>query len=103
MNKANYFMQLKALRDNIPAEKQADFDVMFAGKEKDPTLALLLSLIIGVLGVDRFYNGQTGLGILKLLTFGGFYIWTIVDWFLIMGAARTKNIQIANETALYIK
>lgn len=60
-------------------------------KLKDPTVALVLSLFFGGLGIDRFYNGQTLLGLLKLLTLGGFFIWTIVDLFLIMGAVRTKN------------
>jgi hypothetical protein len=35
--------------------------------------------------------GDTGLGIGKLLTCGGFGIWAIVDWFLIMGRTREVN------------
>ncbi|SDR28249.1 hypothetical protein SAMN04515695_4083 [Pseudovibrio sp. Tun.PSC04-5.I4] len=41
MNKMNYFMQLKMLRDCIPADKREDFDMIFAGREK--TLLSLLS------------------------------------------------------------
>ena len=58
---------------------------------KDPTIALIISLLAGTLGIDRFYIGDMGLGVLKLITCGGFGIWTIVDWFLIMGSARSKN------------
>ena len=39
----------------------------------------LLSLLLGHLGVDRFYLGYVGLGILKLITGGGFGIWWLID------------------------
>jgi TM2 domain-containing membrane protein YozV len=52
-------------------------------KDKKWLTALLLSILIGSLGVDRFYIGHVGLGILKLITFGGFGIWWLIDLILI--------------------
>jgi TM2 domain-containing membrane protein YozV len=64
---------------------------------KDPTTSLLLSVLIGGLGIDRFYIGDTGLGIAKLLTCGGLGIWHLVDCFLIMGATREKNMEMLQQ------
>lgn len=55
-------------------------------------LTLLMSLFFGTLGVDRFIMGHIGLGILKLITAGGFGIWWIVDVILIASHHEFKNI-----------
>lgn len=46
---------------------------------KDKTTALILSILVGGLGVDRFYLGYTGMGVLKLLTGGVFGVLWIID------------------------
>jgi TM2 domain-containing membrane protein YozV len=58
---------------------------------KDPQTALIISIFLGAYGVDRFYIGDTGMGVGKLLTCGGLGIWTIIDWFNIQKATREKN------------
>ena len=47
--------------------------------DKDWTTLLILSIVVGGLGVDRFYAGHIGLGVLKLLTIGGCGIWALID------------------------
>jgi len=60
---------------------------------KNPTTSLIVSLLAGVYGIDRFIIGDVGLGIGKLLTCGGLGIWAIVDWFMIQSATREKNMK----------
>ncbi len=53
---------------------------------------LLVSLLAGSYGVDRFMLGQTGLGVAKLLTCGGLGVWHLVDVILIAtGNLRDKQ------------
>lgn len=59
---------------------------------KNKLTALLLSIFLGALGVDRFYLGYIGAGILKLVTAGGFGIWWVIDIILIAtGKLKTKS------------
>jgi len=64
---------------------------------KSKTVALVLSIFLGELGIDRFYLGYTGLGVLKLITAGGFGVWWLIDIILILlGKVTTKDGQALN-------
>ena len=59
---------------------------------KNKTVAIILSLFLGGLGVDRFYLGYTGLGVLKLLTLGGLGVWALIDLIrIITGSLKPKD------------
>lgn len=59
-------------------------------------LTLIMSIIFGQLGVDRFIMGHIGLGILKLITLGGCGIWWLVDLILIATKHPFKDIKWVN-------
>jgi TM2 domain-containing membrane protein YozV len=89
---------LNEVRDRLLNLDDSQWQRLQLTQFKDPTTALLISIFAGALGIDRFYIGDTGLGVGKLLTCGGLYVWMIVDWFMIQGATKEKNIEAFNNT-----
>ena len=84
---------LNSVREKLLSMDDSKWSLVQTVQFKTPDTAQLLSVMGGNFGMDRFYIGDTGLGIAKLLTCGGFGIWTIIDWFSISAAARQKNME----------
>lgn len=59
---------------------------------KSQGVTYLLAVFLGNFGIDRFYLGDTGMGILKLVTCGGLGIWTLIDA-VITGIGQRKDLQ----------
>ena len=93
MTNGKFFPEDKVMfiRERLLSLDESKAILLMSMQFKDPMTALTISLFLGCYGVDRFYVGDTGVGILKLITCGGCGIWAIIDWFLIMGTTREKN------------
>jgi TM2 domain-containing membrane protein YozV len=93
MSNAKFFesSQVVQIRERMLLLDDSKFALIQSAQFKDPTTSLIVSLLAGTIGIDRFIIGDTGLGIGKLLTCGGLGIWAMIDWFLIMGTTREKN------------
>ena len=79
------------IREKLMAADETKFSLASTIDYKDPTTLLLISIFVGGLGIDRFMLGDTGMGILKLLTGGLCGVLTIIDWFSIQKKARELN------------
>ena len=93
MSNAKFFEshQVNLIREKLISLDDSKWSMISTAQFKDPTTSLIISILAGSLGIDRFMIGDTGLGVGKLLTCGGLGIWTIIDWFMIQKATREKN------------
>jgi TM2 domain-containing membrane protein YozV len=55
------------------------------------TTLLIISIFLGELGIDRFYVGKIGTGILKLVTLGGCGVWWLIDIIMIVQSKFTDS------------
>ena len=79
------------IKQKLMEADESKFQLASAVEFKDPTRILLVSIFLGSLGIDRFMLGETGMGILKLLTLGCCGILTIIDWFSVQKKAKELN------------
>lgn len=82
------------IKEKLSSSEDSKLTLLTTIEYKDPTTLLLFSIFLGSFGVDRFMLGDTGMGILKLLTGGLCGILTIIDWFSI--TKKTKELNFTN-------
>lgn len=82
------------LRSMLERASDKAYDNLVAVPIKKPVTTLFLSIFLGGLAVDRFYIGDVGIGIAKLLlgwlTCG---IWALIDIFLTYKKTKQKNLE----------
>lgn len=94
-------LALQQALEKVPDDKMATLSAI---PLKNPIVGLILGLCFCYFGVDRFYKGDIGLGIAKLIfgwwTFG---IWWIVDYFLVWKGIKKDNFNKIMQNIHYIK
>ncbi len=93
MSNQKYFPAEKImyLKEKLLAADEEKMSMISTIELKDPTTILLVSIFLGSLGIDRFMLGDTGMGVLKLLTCGCCGVLTIIDWFSVSKKAKEMN------------
>lgn len=88
------------IRQNLENMSNQELLILNGTDFKDPTVSIILSVLVGGLGVDRFYIGDVGLGVAKLITGGGLGVWWLVDLFLIQKKTKDNNAEDYTETVM---
>lgn len=76
---------------DLSQDQKMLFNSQLSGALKDRNTVLILSVILGAWGIDRFYVGDTGMGLIKLFTLGGCGLLWLIDLFLIRDRADHYN------------
>ncbi len=81
-------------------EEKLTFQSEYDRQKKSKGLMIALAMLFPI---QLFLLGKTGMGVLFLLTFGGFAVWYIIEWFLTPGRVDAYNNEIATEIARNVK
>jgi TM2 domain-containing membrane protein YozV len=84
-------IHLAEIQKQLEQADDSKYAIIQSINYKDPSIALVISIIAGGWGVDRFYLEDIPLGILKLITFGGLGIWWVYDIFFVADKVREWN------------
>ncbi|MBO5562117.1 MAG: TM2 domain-containing protein [Bacteroidales bacterium] len=100
LNEAKKFtiVDIARIKDLIPTLNDNQLQMVLSQDYRDPSTMLFLSIFLGSLGVDRFMLGETGLGVLKLVTAGGLGVWWLIDIFSVEDRTKEYNGKLFDET-----
>lgn len=90
---------LPTLKNALERAEDEMYEKLLLAPTKSPITTILLSVFCGGFGVDRFYLGDVGLGVTKLLlisllaipTFGLISIWSLLDIYFCYRKAKEIN------------
>ena len=91
------------MMQDLNEQQRMLFMSQYESVKKDRGTVLILSVLLGGMGVDRFMIGDVGMGMLKLFTFGLCGILWLIDIFTIRGKVDDLNRKKANEIYQGIK
>lgn len=96
---------IQELIKDFSDQQAQQFAMTYMSRRKDPTNILIFALIgfVGIAGIHRFVLGQTGMGILYLLTGGLCLIGTIVDLVNHKKLSLESNIKTAQQVSMLVK
>lgn len=96
---------IQSMTKDMNETQQQQFFALYQGKRKEQQTLLILTLVgfFGIAGIQRFVVGETGMGILYLLTIGFCGIGTIIDLVNIKSITATFNQKQAMESAEMVR
>jgi len=103
MDRFSYDRNLMEMAASLPEGSRRKFIDIVQRETQNPVELFGWNMWLGWLGIDRFVVGDIGLGILKLITLGGFGIWQVIDCFLIGNRTRTKNFEKVRSIYNFVK
>jgi TM2 domain-containing membrane protein YozV len=90
-------IEQQMMAKDLSPEQRMLFNSQLSSSLKDRNTVLILSVIFGGWGVDRFFVGDMGMGLIKLFTLGGCGILWLIDIFIIRDRADGYNRDKARE------
>ncbi|GEM_PF-5943555 len=78
-------------RFDLERERIEDEMARYSDKSFRPTITVQLLILTLVAGLHRLTNGKIFSGLVFGLTLGGFGIWFLIDWFLIISGKFTDK------------